>query len=101
MTQKVVSLLNDIAQRLLSGDVEFDLQHDILGVESMLLDIRHLEGCLLLARLSLMHMVELGISEAEDPTIVGMLSNVAAKRSLDFAPLITKLALEVRGTGEP
>ena len=47
-----------------------------------------------------MHMPELGISEAADPKIVGILRKVSAERSLDFAPLLTSLALEILDTGE-
>ncbi len=100
MTHEIVSELNDLALRLLNREVDFDLQDDIIAIESKLLDIKHFAGCLLLSKLSLMHMAELGIVNAADPKINGMLRKVSVKSSLDFAPLVTKLALHIRDTAE-
>ena len=96
MTQQIIADLTNIEQRIIDGRVEYDFQNAIVEAETKLLAMGHLEGCLLLSKLSLIHMTELGMTDTNDPYIVGMVNKIPATRTQDFAPLLAKLVADVR-----
>ena len=74
----------------------FDFQNAISDAESKLLEMGNVKACLLLSKLSLVQMIELGMTDSNDPKSARMLKKVPATRTQDFAPVLGKLIAEVR-----
>jgi len=96
LTKDVLADLAKIEERILTGNLAFDFQSDISNAESKLLEVGNVEACLLLSKLSLVHMIELGMTDANDGKIARMLNDIPATRTQDFAPLLAKLITEIR-----
>ena len=88
--------LTKIEERILAASLAFDFQNDISNAESKLLEVGNVKACLLLSKLSLAHMIELGMLDSKDPKIARILQEIPATRTRDFAPLMAKLIVEVR-----
>ena len=97
LTKDVLQSLAKIEERILTGSLAFDFQNDLSKAETQLLEVGNIKACLLLSKLSLVHMIELGMTDANDGKIARMLKDIPATRTQDFAPLLVKLMTEIRG----
>lgn len=100
LTEDVIADLTKIEQRILAGNLAFDFQNDISNAETKLFELENVKASILLSKLSLIHMVEIGIANAKDPKIARLLQTNPATRTQDFAPLLARLIAEVR-SGNP
>ena len=96
LTRDVLQDLIKIEERILNGSLAFDFQNAISDAESKLLEMGNVKACLLLSKLSLVHMIELGMTDSNDPNTARMLKEISATRTQDFATLLGKLIAEVR-----
>ena len=96
MINEALADLTKIEERILAASLAFDFQNDISNAESKLLEVGNVKACLLLSKLSLVHMIELGMTDSKDPKIARILQEIPATRTQDFAPLMAKLIVEVR-----
>lgn len=97
MTKDVIADLAKIEQRILSGSLAFDFQNDISTAESKLFEMGNVKACILLSKLSVFHLIEIGIANVNAPKIAHSLQEIPATRIQDFAPLLAVLIAEVRG----
>ncbi|XZE36050.1 hypothetical protein SH501x_001602 [Pirellulaceae bacterium SH501] len=96
MTEDVIADLTKIEQRILAGNLAFDFQNDISNAEAKLFEMENVKASILLSKLSLIHLVEIGIANAKDPKIARLLKTNPATRTQDFAPLLARLIAEDR-----
>lgn len=61
--EEVAALIEDIADRIASGDQSFEIQLPITTAQEALLELRHIEGLKLLNRVGLLHLMQNGTKD--------------------------------------
>ena len=96
LTRDLLVNLTGIEEQILTGSLAFDFQNAISDAEQKLLEMGNVKACLLLSKLSLVYMIELGMTDSNAPKIARMLKEVPSTSTKDFAPLLGKLIAEIR-----